>query len=83
MFSPKVNVMDSHAVSVHETNVASLAEDSTISKAASSIISKAASSIAKETTETDNYMELFVHKELKIKFDPLDELLQETTQTVT
>ena len=29
------------------------------------------SAVSKETTEEDNYMELYVEKELKDKFDPL------------
>jgi len=29
--------------------------------------------VLKETSEEDNYMELFVQKEIKEKFDPLSE----------
>ena len=37
-------------------------------------------SVSKETSEQDNYMELFVQKEIKDKFDPLQEQQKETTE---
>ena len=37
-------------------------------------------SVSKETSEQDNYMELFVQKEIKDKFDPLQEQQKEQTE---
>lgn len=34
------------------------------------------------TTEEDNYMELYVEKELKDKFDPLSELLEKRKEDI-
>ena len=39
-------------------------------------------SVPKESTEEDNYMELYVEKELKSKFEPLEESMNQRIEEI-